>query len=960
MDTLLSVPPALVAQSHTFSEKFGDGVFVTHDPKDKKLGSGGGTAHLIVEAYRKDSGDLGFEEWSNTQKRVIVHSGGQSRRLPAYAPSGKATIPVPVFRWMSGQRIDQSLLDLQLPLLRRLLEKSSEHQKWLIASGDVLVWHNRSLPEIPEVDVLCVGIPESPETASGHGVFFVSREDPTKLQSMLQKPSPAEIAARSAQSLFLIDVGIWILSTRAMLTVLEKSGWNADNKSFENNLPDYYDLYSEFGLALGETPTKPDPAITRLSSGVLLLPKAEFYHFGRNSDIIRSSLALQNRVQDPQRILSPMVKPHPSIFIQNCRWETRLSKDNHELWIENSYIGDGWQLNEQHVLSGIPENNWCIRLPRGICIDMVPVGECGWTLRPYGFDDAFKGSMNSPDTQWMGTGVLEWCTQRKIDLKGLVDDTNVDIQFADLFPVVDSLMNAEQLILWMIGVELENSDEIRELYLSGKRLSADAISSDANLNRLFKQQQQLLTDSLPILARNSDRSVFSQVDLDHASKLFADTAHPLPGNHPDSGLRIFPYIRDLMFRSNVERLRGLDGRGFEQKAFSALRETVIVPYRGQLISPGNQVLSDQVVWSRSPIRLDLAGGWTDTPPYCFLNGGRVINLAVELNGQPPIQVFLRVSPEKQVVVRSIDLGVSETIHSYDQIAEFSKVGSGFSIPKAALALAGFHPDFNGLQKFPDLKSQLDDFGGGIEITLLCAIPKGSGLGTSSILAATVLGALSELCGLAWDKTEIAQRTLVIEQMLTTGGGWQDQYGGILHGIKHLETRAGLNQIPTVHWLPDHLFTDPEYTPNLLLYYTGITRVAKDLLGEIVRGMFLNKKETLSTLNALQHHTAELQGLIQSGDFPAVGRSIRRTWKLNQQLDSGTNPPVIAKLIESIDDLIYGGKLLGAGGGGYLLMLAKDSEAALRIRKTFEENPLNATARFVNMNLSSTGLRTTRS
>ena len=68
------------------------------------------------------------------------------------------------------------------------------------------------------------------------------------------------------------------------------------------------------------------------------------------------------------------------------------------------------------------------------------------------------------------------------------------------------------------------------------------------------------------------------------------------------------------------------------------------------------------------------------------------------------------------------------------------------------------------------------------MTLLAAIPAGSGLGTSSILASTVLGAINDFCGLAWDKNEICQRTLVLEQLLTTCGGWQDQYGGVLQGV----------------------------------------------------------------------------------------------------------------------------------------------------------------------------------
>jgi galactokinase/mevalonate kinase-like predicted kinase len=959
METLLSVPSALVPHFHALSSRSKEDVFVTHDPLGSKLGSGGGTAHLVVEAWKSEGETLSFEAWSESSKRLVIHAGGQSRRLPAYAPSGKSLIPVPVFRWMSGQRINQTLLDLQSPLLQRILDKSPDRLKWLISSGDTLVWFNKSLPDIPDVDVLCVGSPASPEIASGHGVFFTARNDPSKLQYMLQKPSPNEIASRSAESLYLVDVGIWLLSTRAMLALMQKSGWKSGRQGFAGCNPDYFDLYSDFGLALGENPTNPDSELSELKTGILSLPEAEFYHFGRNSDLIHSSLALQNRVQNPQRILSPMVKPHPAIFIQNSSCETILTENNENLWIENSSIGN-WELGRRHVLTGIPKNAWRLNLRDGICIDIIPTEESSWIVRPYGFDDSFRGSVTSSETQWMGQCLSNWCQLRSIAVDKIATDPGSDIQTSTIFPLVEGIDAAADLIQWMIDIAPAANETMKEVYLSSKRFSADHISDHANLNRLFAQQKEALGRSLPVLAGNFRRSVFHQMDLDHLSRLYADTKYPLHDNFPDRETQIFPFIRDSMFRSNVETLRGGDGAAYERQAFNALRDTIVSPYRNQPIQPQNEALSDQVIWSRSPIRLDLAGGWTDTPPYCFLNGGRVVNLAVELNGQPPIQVFLRVSDKKQILIRSIDLGVSETIETFDGISQFSKVGSGFSIPKAALALAGFHPDFNGSQFFPDLKTQLEHFGGGIEITLLCAIPKGSGLGTSSILAATILGGLSDLCGLGWDKVEIAQRTLVIEQILTTGGGWQDQYGGILHGVKQLETIAGLNQIPKVHWLPDHLFTDPNYTPNLLLYYTGITRVAKDLLGEIVRGMFLNKKETLYTLNALHHHAADMHSLIQAGEFGDLGRAVRRTWLLNQKLDSGTNTPDIERLIQSVDDLLYGGKLLGAGGGGYLLMLAKDAEAALRVRRIFKENPPNGTARFVKMSLSKVGLQTTRS
>ena len=95
----------------------------------------------------------------------------------------------------------------------------------------------------------------------------------------------------------------------------------------------------------------------------------------------------------------------------------------------------------------------------------------------------------------------------------------------------------------------------------------------------------------------------------------------------------------------------------------------------------------------------------------------------------------------------------------------------------------------------------------------------------------------------WDKNEICRRTLALEQLLTTGGGWQDQYGGVLQGIKLLQTEAGFTQQPLVRWLPEHLFTHPEYRDCHLLYYTGITRTAKGILAEIVRSMFLNSSCT---------------------------------------------------------------------------------------------------------------------
>ena len=265
-----------------------------------------------------------------------------------------------------------------------------------------------------------------------------------------------------------------------------------------------------------------------------------------------------------------------------------------------------------------------------------------------------------------------------------------------------------------------------------------------------------------------------------------------------------------------------------------------------------------------------------------------------------------------------------------------------------------------MHKYQSLREQLEDFGCGIEVTLLSAIPAGSGLGTSSVLAATVLGTLSDFCSLCWDKNEIGRRTLILEQLLTTGGGWQDQFGGLLQGVKLLTTQRGFEQSPGVRWLPTNLFTQPEYKACHLLYYTGITRTAKTLLAEIVRRMFLNNGEELRLLREMKEHALDMYDAIQRNNFTLMGQLVAKTWRQNQMIDKGTNPSAIARLTEKIDDLCLGYKLPGAGGGGYLYMVAKDPEAAGIIKQRLTKERLNENARFVDMSLSDTGLQISRS
>ena len=125
-------------------------------------------------------------------------------------------------------------------------------------------------------------------------------------------------------------------------------------------------------------------------------------------------------------------------------------------------------------------------------------------------------------------------------------------------------------------------------------------------------------------------------------------------------------------------------------------------------------------------------------------------------------------------------------------------------------------------------------------------------------------------------------------------------------------------------------------------------------------MFLNSNDQLRLLRQMKAHTLGMYDAIQRQDFLRMGQLIRTTWRQNQLLDSGTNPNAVQHITDMVDDLCLGYKLPGAGGGGYLYMVAKDPEAAARIKQIISTNITTPNARFVDMTLSRKGLQISRS
>jgi fucokinase len=253
---------------------------------------------------------------------------------------------------------------------------------------------------------------------------------------------------------------------------------------------------------------------------------------------------------------------------------------------------------------------------------------------------------------------------------------------------------------------------------------------------------------------------------------------------------------------------------------------------------------------------------------------------------------------------------------------------------------------------------LSRFGGGIELTTLAAIPKGSGLGTSSIMGAVIIAAIQAVLGKQPSQRQLFHSVLRLEQALTTGGGWQDQIGGVVDGVKMINTEPGLVPDASIHYVLSDVLDPQANGGQSLLYYTGITRLAKNILQQVV-GRYLNRdRAAMATLRRIHLVAKEVADALASKDIARFGRLLDTAWQLNKQLDPASSNEEIESLFERVGPFIYGGKLLGAGGGGFMLMICKSPADALSVRKMLEDEPPNKRARFFDFDISNKGLTVT--
>ncbi len=347
-----------------------------------------------------------------------------------------------------------------------------------------------------------------------------------------------------------------------------------------------------------------------------------------------------------------------------------------------------------------------------------------------------------------------------------------------------------------------------------------------------------------------------------------------------------------------------------------------------------ELRSRKLVRASSPARVDLSGGWSDTPPICYREGGAVLSAAVTLDGERPIEVAVSERKDNFVKIVSKDLRKQRLVKSAAEIADHHDPHDWCALVKSALTVTGF--------KFGER---------GINVVISANLPKGSGLGTSSILGATTIAALLRRNVVS----EVGALTLALEKEMCTGGGWQDQFAGITPGVKLMTSSQGEDQKIAISAVEN-----PEVVKALrdrsLLYFTGQKRMARNILRKVIGFYEENPHNFAKILIASLKDTArEMKAAFDDGNVERIASLINDYWRDKKLLDPNSTNERVDAIIKTISPWISAVSLCGAGGGGFVYILAKDKKSVLKIKAALEKNPPTKYSRFYKFDFDFRGL-----
>lgn len=869
---------------------------VIPDRNGERVGSGGATLSVLREvAMLRGSGDF------SRLKLLVIHSGGDSKRIPQYSVCGKLFSPVPR-RLADGRR--STLFDEFLIGLTGIPARIRDGM--LVVSGDVLLLFNPLQMEFYTSGAAALSFQKDVETGKNHGVFLGNNNG--MVEKFLHKQSPETLAAQGAVDTLGnvdIDTGAILLSSEVLsdLYALIESDEGFDTYV---NPRARLSFYGDFVYPMAAAATLADylreapegemteeliacrrnlfPILHRYSMRLIRFSPAAFIHFGTTAELLRlmTEEIDHYRHLDWAGAIASNVKPTRYAVSGSYIADGATIGDG--AYIEDCYLSPDVTVGSGAILSGMKLTHG--NIPEHTVLHGLKLSDGRFVARFYGVEDNPKlpYRFGKPIKEPLWTAPLfpiRATMQEAVDaaLAGEMDDSCISL--CDSFALADT------------GALLPYQD-----YMRGEINSARLIEGIAHHRPTDELIEEIRTDFTPKL-----------------EKLLVSKAQSAPFSLK---IRLYDALSRLTTCEVSSRYVSL--------YLNAIHEEVLSGSLTQnLYNPDCKIVRE---WSQVnlPVRVNFGGGWTDTPPICNEQGGCVLNAQVTLDGRLPVEATLRCIDAPVVRLTSADNGSSADFTDLKSLCSVDSPSDPFLLQKAALMGCGVLPyPLSAQSDLPTLEILLNRLGSGFELsTRVIDIPRGSGLGTSSILAGACTKAIAEFFGLPITGDEIYQRVLIIEQIMSTGGGWQDQVGGIAPGIKLIESAPGSHQQIQVRSLRIAPETLNELNRRFCLIYTGQRRLARNLLRDVIGRYISGNPEAISALNTIRSLAKQMTTALENGDIDRFADLLSQHWEASKLLDSGSTNTCIDQILLSVADLIDGQMICGAGGGGYLQVILKNN------------------------------------
>lgn len=931
---------------------------VLADPDGKRVGSGGATLNVL--RYLSLQYGNGTEEVFRNHRILVIHSGGDSKRVPQYSVCGKLFSPVP--RELPDGR-PSTLFDEFMISMSAVAGRLEEGM--LVLSGDVLLLFNPLQLDFQYKGAAAISIKAGVSVGKNHGVFLNNGKN--YVDRFLHKQSEEKLlewGAVNANGNVDLDTGAVLLDVELLSALF--SLISTDNVYDEGKFGQFVNekarisFYGDFLYPLASSATLEDyykeapegtmcrelldcrtaiwKALSPFDMKLICLSPAEFIHFGTTGELLK--LVTEDigdyKFLDWKDKVSTNAAQKEGYAVYNSLIEDGACIGKH-CYIENSRVGANAEIGEHCIISGMEITQ--AHIPENVVLHGVMLPNQKYVVRIYGIQDNPKAILEK-QAEWLGEKVEEVLDFYRIDAESLWGDEEHYLWFADLYPVCDTMEEAIEAAVRIYCIFKRQADAVTvNKWLASERMSLYSSFNKAEVGKVLPRNNQLqeriaVEKFLNVLKNRGSYeqavTVFAYKEMtdEQAGEILkvAETA--------DFSLQIRIYYNLSRYLKETKRqIDGVTARVLEERCFDTIQQTICDAGMTNIRNHGNYHVSREECTVELPVRVNWGGGWTDTPPYCNENGGIVLNAAIKLNGIYPVQVTVRRLKEYHIEFASEDIEVATTIEKVEDILDCKNPYDYFALHKAALIACGIVS----FGETDQLKSILEELGGGIYLsTKVVGIPKGSGLGTSSILAGACVKAIYEFLGEKLEENELYDIVLYMEQIMSTGGGWQDQVGGLCPGIKLITTKPGIEQHIQVEAVEMPREGIKELQERFALIYTGQRRLARNLLRDVVGNYIGGRPESLHALEEMQRVAILMKYELEKGDIDRFAALLNEHWKLSLQLDAGASNTCIDQIFLACEDLIDGRFIAGAGGGGFLQVIMKRGVTTEQLNKRLYE------------------------